>query len=197
MAESRAHEEHEEDLFRADRSVVQVRVVAATAAHLVEHRDVWRPELAKMKALDADWDWLVDFEKVELPAADWETYAITAGGRVEAIMSLRFGERSRLDRSKALVYIDKLAIAPWNRPERREIRGCGAVMVVHAMRRSAARGLGGRVGLHSLEDPATIAFYAERIKMKEHGFELVDGEQLRYFEATEAVATALLEGRRP
>jgi phosphoglycerol transferase MdoB-like AlkP superfamily enzyme len=92
------------------------------------------------------------------------------------------------------VYVERLAIAPWNRPPSREARGVGAALVLHAVRRSFKRGRFGVLALHSLEDPKTIAFYRDRLNMVETRTEIVDGQNLRYFELSAKAAAALIGG---
>jgi len=68
---------------------------------------------------------------------------------------------SDLSPGLSVVYLELLAVAPWNRVERKPHREliCGRAMVAHVVRRSIATGFEGRVGLHSLADPHTHAAY--------------------------------------
>lgn len=91
MAAPELHDEQEIELLGGDRTTIALRIVAGTALHLTQHRDVWRPKLAMSGALDADWDWLKDFQEVELESDLWETYAVAAlDGRAHALMSITF-----------------------------------------------------------------------------------------------------------
>jgi hypothetical protein len=101
---------------------------------------------------------------------------------VEAAMMLLFGKTSR-DPSTPLpiVYVDYVAVAPWNRkivqhPQR--FKNLGKVMLGQAVATSIAAGLDGRCGLHSL--PQSEGFY-RRIGMSDFGTDLAYSS-LRYFE---------------
>lgn len=176
----------EDDVFKPDRSRVLIKGVAATEAHLRIHEDQWRPTLKLRRELDADWQWLKDFITDELPSPDRETYALVSEtGDLEGLMSLIF----RADH----VYVERLAVAPRNRRSGgRELRGTGALLVLHAARRAQQTGRGGRVVLHSLEDPDTLTFYRDRIQMVEVGTDPIDGQKMRRFELRSDRAAVLL-----
>ena len=62
---------------------------------------------------------------------------------------------------KSIVYVEYLAVAPWNREpiqSPRRFSGCGRSLIKFAVQRSGALGYDGRVGLHSL--PGSRSFYA-------------------------------------
>jgi hypothetical protein len=70
---------------------------------------------------------------------------------------------ARLDRraGKSIIYVEYLAVAPWNRPtieSPRRFSGCGRAMIRFAVQRSDDLGREGRIGLHSL--PRSRSFYA-------------------------------------
>jgi hypothetical protein len=107
--------------------------------------------------------------------------------RLHALCSLRRGRISELASDSLVMYLELLAAAPWNRVERKPKREllCGRAMMVHVIQRSIAAGFGGRVGLHSLEDPHTHAAY-RRYGMIECGRDPEvcgdDGQPELYFE---------------
>ncbi len=97
-------------------------------------------------------------------------------------MVLRFGENSRDPAtSLPIVYVDFVAVAPWNRktfqhPQR--FRHLGTVMLGAAVELSRTLGLDGRCGLHSL--PQSEGFYLQ-IGMRDFGLDAAYSS-LRYFE---------------
>ncbi len=72
-----------------------------------------------------------------------------------------------------------------------ELLGLGAALLALAVVRSFAREYGGRVGLHSLKDTLTEAFY-EKAGMKPLFRDPMEQDEL-YFEFTEVGATTFLE----
>ena len=144
----------------------------------------------------ADWDWPWSKE-IEAFRADpsSEMYAVVdSTDRLHAMMSLRFEVPAQVDKALDLVYIERLAVAPWNRPEkkpRRELIGVGGILLAQAVLRSIAREYGGRVGLHSLPDPLTEAFYAKA--GMEALFRDPQEQNELYFEFTELTANRFLE----
>jgi len=152
-------------------------------------RDVWRPLLLARDEPDADWDWLADFEDAAEHSLEWEAYAlIEPAGLLHGLMSIKLEPDT--------VYVDCIAVAPWNRegvvPRQRLL--CGTRLLVHAMRRSVAKGYGGRIALHSLDVPHTLKFYREHIRMAEVRTDLIGGMHLRYFELSDRDALRHIEG---
>lgn len=138
----------------------------------------WRHMLAEMAIQDQHWQWRSKCG----PAGDLRTLALLNGPEVEAVMVLRVGEPSRgKTRTELVVYIDYVAVAPWNRsavhdPPR--FRNLGTLMVGAAVEISRLAGMEGRCGLHSLSQAE--GFY-RRIGMQDLGLDAgYDG--LRYFE---------------
>jgi hypothetical protein len=118
------------------------------------------------------------------------------GGRVHAMMNLLLLPRaSRLQPSRDLLYIDMLAVAPWNRAGHagREVKGLGPLLIQAAILVSRQSGLGGAFGLHSLPDPATLKFYADVMGVSPVGIESTAEGKLVYFEAPAPRAEELLE----
>jgi len=147
---------------------------------------LWRPLLRARGALDADWEWLRDFDRDEW-RLEFETYAlIEPSGLVHGLITLEL--------LADVVYVEGLAAAPWNRegPVPRQILGCGSELMKHAVRVSLARGYEGRLALHSLEDPSTVNFYRQRIRMTELRVEPVGETMLRYFELSSKQALMLI-----
>lgn len=173
-------------LKRPDDQSVAGQVIAATLEHLTIHDETWRPVLRSMKALDAEWDWRADFLSLELQRPDRETYALVASGVLHGLMSIELQQER--------VYVERLAVAPSDRDAATRLKGCGAALVLVAIKRADQLGHQGRVWLHSLEDESTIGFYATKLKMLETGLDTVDGQLLRRFELSTERAQELLGG---
>jgi hypothetical protein len=91
------------------------------------------------------------------------------------------GKRSAFDENRRIVYVSRLATAPWNRADVQtpvEFRAVGGTLMRFAQLRSEELGYGGLVGVHSL--PAAEAFY-RKLNMADCDLDR-DCENLRYFE---------------
>lgn len=92
----------------------------------------------------------------------YEFIGLGYDGKIQGILLLDYTRQARLSNPTGLplVYIDYLATAPWNLRElgnQPEFKGVGRVLFDLAREESAMRGLGGRIGLHSL--PQALGFY--------------------------------------
>ncbi len=142
--------------------------------------EVFREILGRLGIPDKHWDWR---QKCSFaPGTNRRVYGLLNAAHVEAAMVLLFGEQSREAGSSApIVYVDYLAVAPWNRasiqnPER--FRKLGTVMLGAAVETSRALGMDGRCGLHAL--PSSEGFY-RRIGMNDMDID-PNYHNLRYFE---------------
>lgn len=136
--------------------------------------------LGKFEVQDHHWRWPV--KCAIAPGTKRRVFSMLNASEVEAAMVLLSGETSR-DPSAPLpiMYVDFLAVAPWNRkafqdPQR--FRQLGTVMIGAAVELSRTLGLDGRCGLHSL--PQSEGFY-RRIGMRDFGPDAAKSS-LRYFE---------------
>jgi len=157
----------------------QLPAAEQTADRLVE-------TLGKFDVQDHHWKWRT--KCAIAPGTKRRVFSLLNVGEVEAAMLLLSGETSR-DPSTPLplMYVDFVAIAPWNRkaiqtPQR--FRHLGTVMIGAAVELSRTLGLDGRCGLHSL--PQSEGFY-RRIGMRDFGLDAAYSS-LRYFEFDAAAA---------
>lgn len=140
----------------------------------------WREVLASMAIQDQHWKWR---SKCAIPhGSHRRILSVLNGSEVEAAMVLRLGEESR-DKTQKLpvVYIDFVAVAPWNRTTIQDpprFRNLGTLMVGAAVEVSRSAGFEGRCGLHSLSQAE--GFY-RRIGMRDLGLD-AEYDALRYFE---------------
>jgi hypothetical protein len=124
----------------------------------------WKGILAAIKAEDADWDWTAIVRESRInqrKRIDRHEYLVLrCQGEVQGLSILEIRHHVSPRTGDPLVYVEYVAVAPWNRLEIQNARrysGCGRVLLLFATERSVALGFGGIVGLHSL--PGAQAFY--------------------------------------
>jgi hypothetical protein len=180
---------HPVDMEYARRADDEWAVFLATkmAEALASGTPLERPE-------DGHWNWE---RKVRLTGhlLSYPFYAVECGGgRAQGLMLLKtdgaFG-RLREQVSQALVSVEFLATAPWNREKivtQPLYRGVGTVLVRAAVETSLALEFKGRIALHAL--PGAEEFY-ERIGMTCLGPDCRK-KNLKYFEMTAGQAAAFM-----
>ncbi|MFJ5333483.1 hypothetical protein ACIPTZ_00825 [Pectobacterium sp. CHL-2024] len=148
-------------------------------------------EVDRKNIYDYFWDWEDIIKNPD--GYSLETFYLTAncdGRAVQGILHAYFPEPSKIATGCNIVYIDRLAVAPWNRQilgDKKLFKGVGSRLVIALCDYSKQKGLKGCLGLHAL--PAAEPFY--------RGFNMVDlgidstHEGLRYFELDESQARAL------
>lgn len=150
-------------------------------------------ERVALNAGDSKWDWRRLAEIRGNPLL-WQMYAVELADRLQGLMLVKKGGNfsRHKDHPKAdLIYIDRLAVAPWNRPRfmREPIyKGIGRLLVATAVNLSLEEELDGRVGLHSL--PGAEGFYREVLRMTDFGPDADYG--MDYFEFSSAQAKVFL-----
>ncbi len=140
----------------------------------------WLETLGQFSVQDHHWNWRN--KSAIAPSSGRRILSLLNAAEVEAAMMLLFGKKSRDPTTPLpIVYVDYVAVAPWNRkvvqhPQR--FKNLGTVMLGVAVAMSIATGLDGRCGLHSL--PQSEGFY-RRIGMADFGIDVAYAS-LRYFE---------------
>lgn len=142
-------------------------------------QEKWHDILGKLAVQDHHWEWRTKCSIA--PGTNRRVFSLLNSGDVEAAMMLLFGEESRDPSALPNVYVDFVAVAPWNRkafqdPQR--FRGLGTIMLGAAVELSRTLGHDGRCGLHSL--PQSEGFYRQ-IGMRDFGLD-ASKASLRYFE---------------
>ncbi len=142
-------------------------------------KEKWYEISGELAVQDNHWEWRT--KSSIAPGTNRRVFSLLNSGDVEAAMMLLFGERSRDQAALPIVYVDFVAVAPWNRkafqdPQR--FRGLGTVMLGAAVELSRTLGHDGRCGLHSL--PQSEGFYRQ-IGMRDFGLD-ASKSLLRYFE---------------
>jgi hypothetical protein len=155
--------------------------------------DATLAERIALNAGDAKWDWRRLAEIRGNPLV-WQMYAVELASRMQGIMLVKKGGcfSRHPDHPKAdLIYIDRIATAPWNRPRfmgEPVYKGVGQLLFLTAVNLSFEEELGGRVGLHSL--PGAEQFYRDVVGMTDFGPD--EGYGMNYFELSSAQAKAFL-----
>lgn len=175
--------------------------------HLRDFEQHWRPEfMARLGLLptgappdpsenlgDAHWDWRGLIERYN-SRIDYESFAIECAGRTQGLLlaaTVAYG-RAESQRAREIVYVDRLATAPWNRHRFRDppvYKGVGRTLLTASISLSLDLGFQGRIGLHALRDAES--WYANQCGMLDLGQDTAY-QNLRYFEMTEAIATTYL-----
>ena len=158
------------------------------AIDLQSWKNHWKPLLQSSSAEDRHWDWLRKY--ANLSSINFEYYAIECDQMTQGMMIIETDlHKSR--GGKNLVYVDFLAIAPWNRQEivkNPKYRGTGSLLMYLAVSRSEQLGYKHRTGLHAL--PRACEFY-QKLGMKDFGADR-NYQNLHYFEFDEQTGKAFL-----
>lgn len=157
-----------------------------------QNERAWQEKQRTFGAPDSHWDW--DEKRQSMLGAGHRMFALLDGECVEALMRIDLSKPSQLDPTlyTPIVYIDYLAVAPWNRPAIQSpprFKGLGKLLLGAAVSISIEEGLDGRCGLHSLMQAE--GFYV-KAGMKDLGIDKECG--LRYFEFSPDTARKFMEG---
>lgn len=175
--------------------------------NLLDFEREWRPtfvnqlpanasavERVAAEAEDAGWDWRRLAEIRSNPLI-FGMYAVECASRTQGLMLVRKGgvfSRHPDHEHADLIYIERLASAPWNRPGFSDTplyKGVGQLLLAAAVNLSLDEELGGRIGLHSL--PGAETFYRDVIGMTDLGAD-TKHHGLQYFELSDAQAAKFL-----
>lgn len=145
-------------------------------------RKSFKAVLVKKNLHDYFWDW----EEIVKPPQNYEKEtlyldACLNGTVVQGVLHAYFPEQSRVSAGEDIVYIDRLAVAPWNRQQKgnqKYFKGVGSLLILAVKDYSRSIGMNGNIGLHSL--PAAEPFY-RTFAMNDMGIDSAH-ENLRYFE---------------
>ena len=124
----------------------------------------WMPILSRHGAEDASWNWsdlLQDFRLLQRQnLGEYEFQVLRCRRQVQGLMIVEIAHHMSPVTRNPIVYVEYIAVAPWNRPgiqDPRRFSGCGRVLIRMAAKRSQALGYSRVVGLHSL--PGSRGFY--------------------------------------
>lgn len=174
---------------RQNRAILEVK--SKSIADDDERRRIFNKAQANVGAQDGHWNWR---DKIKAGTeGEHVSFFISFGSSIEAIMDCRLLHFARepSQKSQPTIYVNHVAVAPWNRSQiqnPRRIEKLGDLMMATAVSMSVEEGFGGRVGLHSLE--GAEGFY-KRCGMSDLGPDEHYGG-LRYFEFTDTQAVSFI-----
>jgi hypothetical protein len=149
-------------------------------------------EAAAANAQDSHWDWGEQARKAN-GSLQYETFAVECGGGTQGLMLVDLTKFARIDgqRGRELVYVERIATAPWNRAKFVQTpvyKGVGRVLLGTAISLSFELGFKGRIGLHSL--PQSENWYRNVAGFTDGGYE--PAKMMHYFEMSDAQAGAFI-----
>ena len=156
-----------------------------------QNEQAWREKEGRFGAPDSHWDW--NYKKQSMLGSVHRIFALLDGESVEALMRIDLSKPSRIQPTPytPIVYVDYLAVAPWNRPPIQSpprFKGFGSILLGTAVSISVEEGMDGRCGLHPLTQ--SEGFYL-RVGMEDLGFDPTC--KLNYFEFSPDAARKFLE----
>ena len=204
----------------SERTQIKILNAAVTPPVLVEAVLIDGVTLTEAQTADASWVSAMDLLCQEaalkgIPEDEWPVHThwrwselvsratstsrflgIECQGEMQGMIWLHRDEVTRrpFKQGSPLIYVERVAIAPWNYEQfltklgqKARFRRCGSVFIRAAIQASIESGCEGRLGLHSLPDAEE--FYRNVCKMEDMGIDPVH-EGLHYFEMTSVQARA-------
>lgn len=155
-------------------------------------KELWPSLVGKYGIPDHHWNWRTLILSTR-GGTTQDSFCLLALDQIQAIMTVDLSKRARIPEqlNQHLVYVDYLAVAPWNRTAIQKpvlFKGLGKIMLGVAVSLSIDEEWDGRIGLHSL--PQAEGFYGV-CGMSDLGIDR-EYENLHYFEFTGAQARAFL-----
>lgn len=168
-----------------------------TSEHLKKWEDTWVHAMkvynarnpSNQRPEDSHWDWKRKIRHAG-NLLSFHAYSLICQNELQGLMLCKDLASAKLPGQfgKAMVYVEFLSTAPWNRPQFQqpvEFKGCGRILILAAIEVSKAQGGRGRIGLHSLPDAEE--FYEKKCGMTRLGPDAAH-QGLVYFEMTETQA---------
>jgi len=175
--------------------------------NMTDYENLWKPMLEKADreardlqlqgeeynfVEDEHWDWRDKLKRTKSASLSYKHFTVECDGKTQGMMQLNLTiHRSWENSSWNIVYVDYLAVAPWNRAtivEQPKYKGIGSVLLGQAMGASILESFKGRIGLHSLLDARE---WYKKMGLKAYGLDS-QVENLEYFEMNEQGAAKFL-----
>jgi hypothetical protein len=161
--------------------IISGLICSMSDRHLEDFEAFWKEILGVTEQADRYWSWDYKLRQGK-QGGRYEAYAVETDELTQGLMFLETRwHRSQLPQRYPLVYVEALAVAPWNRRILEDppyLRGVGRSLLLFARQRSLRLGYGGRVELHAL--PGSEGFYRQN-QMPEYDAD-PEKEDLIYFE---------------
>ena len=174
-------------------AVSEVRA-GCTNQHGVLDKPAFSEELGERNIQDGHWKWDQKWDVFQHDLSK-VFFAVECDGAVQALMVVdnsKYVCRHDDHSGSGLIYIEFVAVAPWNRGaliSNPIYSGLGKVLVGTAVSLSIEEEFAGRIGLHSL--PQSERFYTNGCGMTDFGPDS-NKQGLNYFEMTEMQARIFL-----
>lgn len=129
---------------------------------------------------DFHWDWEKIVNSPDDHGYEQKTFYFIIDNMPQGVLHALFPKQSRLSQGDNLVYVDRIAVAPWNRQysTSQHFKGIGSLLMLFIEEFSEQSGYGGAVGLHALIQAKTFYVY---LGMQSLGIDQ-SYEGLEYFE---------------
>jgi hypothetical protein len=155
---------------------------------LLQIEQSWNPWLNWIGTDDSHWPWSdLASPATGDPFCPKKIITVSVANHLQGIMriDLTGAGRMRHPNGKELVYVDRIAVAPWNRRQQflqiRRYKPIGWLLIRHAIINSFLVGFSGRIGLHALRSSES---WYRSLGMTEYEDD-PEHEGLRYFEFDE------------
>jgi hypothetical protein len=166
---------------------IEAEFLPLSLNHVADYEQHWVPLLDNEQDEDVQaFNWRLK-QRWATSATGREAYALLVEGRVQGMIFIEVNRHTSRSRNRTrLVYIESLAVAPWNRYSKgrsRVLKGVGKALLFYAKERSIELGYQGRVGLESL--PGSVGFYEQLglIQLDPEPDDILDEpDNLPYFE---------------
>ncbi|MEZ8285592.1 hypothetical protein BCU17_19665 [Vibrio splendidus] len=137
-------------------------------------------DLCSKGITDFHWNWEKIVKDPDVNGYEKKTFYFTVNGEPEGVLHALFPKQSKLNTSDNLVYVDRIAVAPWNRQSAnpQHFKGIGSILMLFIEEFSEKQGYDGAVGLHALEQAKSFYVY---LGMQSLGIDQ-SYEGLEYFE---------------
>ncbi|MDO6582647.1 GNAT family N-acetyltransferase [Photobacterium sp. 2_MG-2023] len=137
-------------------------------------------DLCSQGITDFHWNWEGIVSDSDVNDYQQRTFYFIVNDQPEGVLHALFPKQSRLNHGDNLVYVDRIAVAPWNRPQAnpQRFKGIGSILMLFIESFSEQEGYEGAVGLHALEQAKSFYVY---LGMKSLGIDQ-SYEGLEYFE---------------
>lgn len=190
-------EQHVTDVDRSWNPILQKHLSELKEKHLngtekYDHEKLYA-EAGELMIQDASWDWQGKYNIISTTIG-YSGCSLICDGEVQGLgyfdISEKYKSRIITEKPPALVYIELLSSAPWNRKQiaDQKYAGVGVALITHAIKVSIDEDMNGRIGLHSLVQAED--FYRNTCKMTDFGID--EEKNMRYFEMSEEQAAEWL-----
>lgn len=150
-------------------------------------------ELGVFGIQDCHWNWKEINEKIAGQLI-FRAFAMECQEILQGLIVMNLGKVCQIpsQRNRPLIYVELIAVAPWNRPQlnkNQNYKYVGKVLIAAAMSLSIEEEFEGRIGLHSLSQAA--GYYEKKVGMVNLGPD-PRHQDLNYYETTPELTAIFL-----